>query len=132
MKMPMKLNVVCNFSKRVHSVRSCRLVSKLPYSIVICMKVRSEYRNNHTLKVVVKRKTGVVIVQSAEDFRAPPKYSHSIEWKIHKVQYTLLLNDLSIVSKLLDLISRCNFSVTHVLHGCLDERYVYSIVHVQS
>ena len=102
-------------------MKECKvLLDMLPHSITMCMKVKTT-RHAHHLRVVIKSTRCISVTQGMIDIRMPPRYLHSIEWNLHKVRFTLLLNNLEVVSTILKLPMSSNFKIKHVLGGNLEE-----------
>ena len=79
---------------RYYEVLACVIeTNNLPDSFSIVMKVKS--KGCYTLRVYVTRSIEVSVFANAVNIQSLPKYSHCIKWRMHKLRYSLSLNDLS-------------------------------------
>lgn len=116
----MELKVVCGHSTRGHEVTHCKvLLDKLPHSIIMCMTIKAT-----NVFMVIKSSRTIRVTQSCFDITSPPKYMYSVQWNLHKVEYTLTLNSLQLVSVILNLSQSSKHSIEHILgEKLLDMRY---------
>lgn len=108
----------------VHSyeVIACGIITKrLPESFEIAMTVKS--REFYTLRAYITRSIEVSVIANTFKNGFPPEYTHSVKWRMHKIQYHLFLSKLSVISKLLELVNS-PFKVRYVLNGDIDDGYV--------
>ena len=121
----MKLQVVCDKRVQVYRLLGCKVgLDRLPTSIVLSMNVRS--RTNYTLQTYLKRSTAITVITSSINIQSLPEYPYCIKWSMHKLDFSLFLDELAVVSRVQELVLLC-FNVKHTLSGQIEEGYVLNV-----